>query len=66
MPSHENANFRACSSWFRTTTLPEERKIHGPDHPVVAVDLNNLASLLQATNRLSEAESLMRRALAIE
>jgi tetratricopeptide (TPR) repeat protein len=32
----------------------------------VARDLNNLASLLQATNRLAEAEPLMRRALAID
>ena len=35
----------------------------GEDHPEVARDLNNLAPLLQATNRLSEAEPLMRRAL---
>ena len=32
----------------------------------MASDLNNLALLLQATNRLSEAEPLMRRALAID
>ena len=38
----------------------------GPDHPNVATDLNNLAQLLQATNRLAEAEPLMRRALAID
>jgi tetratricopeptide (TPR) repeat protein len=38
----------------------------GSDHPDVAVDLNNLAQLLQATNRLDEAEPLMRRALAID
>ena len=38
----------------------------GPDHPNVASDLNNLAQLLQATNRLAEAEPLMRRALAID
>ena len=38
----------------------------GPDHPDVAIDLNNLAQLLQATNRLAEAEPLMRRALAID
>jgi hypothetical protein len=31
----------------------------------VARDLNNLALLFQATNRLAEAEPLMRRALAI-
>ena len=38
----------------------------GPDHPNVAIRLNNLAQLLQATNRLAEAEPLMRRALAID
>jgi hypothetical protein len=37
---------------------------YGPDHPDVARDLNNLATLLSATNRLAEAEPLMRRALA--
>ena len=39
---------------------------YGKDHPDVAIDLNNLAQLLQATNRLGEAEPLMRRALAID
>jgi tetratricopeptide (TPR) repeat protein len=39
---------------------------YGPDHPRVAIDLNNLAQLLQDTNRLDEAEPLMRRALAID
>jgi hypothetical protein len=38
---------------------------YGNDHPNVARDLNNLARLLQDTNRLGEAEPLMRRALAI-
>ena len=38
----------------------------GPEHPTVAVDLNNLAGLLQDTNRPDEAEPLMRRALAID
>lgn len=37
-----------------------------PDHPEVATDLSNLALLLQATNRLADAEPLMRRALAID
>ena len=40
-------------------------KSYGPDHPDVANRLNNLAGLLQNTNRLSEAEPLYRRALAI-
>jgi tetratricopeptide (TPR) repeat protein len=38
----------------------------GKDHPNFARDLNNLAGLLQDTNRLGEAEPLMRRALAID
>jgi hypothetical protein len=38
----------------------------GNDHPNVATFLNNLAQVLQATNRLGEAEPLMRRALAID
>jgi tetratricopeptide (TPR) repeat protein len=38
----------------------------GPDHRDVAISLNNLAELLGATNRLAEAEPLMRRALAID
>jgi tetratricopeptide (TPR) repeat protein len=39
---------------------------YGPDHHWVATALNNLAQLLQATNRLAEAEPLMRRALEID
>jgi tetratricopeptide (TPR) repeat protein len=38
----------------------------GGNHPSVAIRLNNLAQLLQATNRLAEAEPLMRRALEID
>jgi tetratricopeptide (TPR) repeat protein len=38
----------------------------GNDHPNVAAALNNLAQLLQDTNRLAEAERLMQRALAID
>ena len=38
----------------------------GAEHPEVAIGLNNLASLLHATNRLEEAEPLMRRALAVD
>ena len=38
---------------------------YGPDHPNVAIRLNNLAQLLQATNRLGEAEPLSRRHLEI-
>jgi tetratricopeptide (TPR) repeat protein len=45
--------------------LAIDEKSFGTEHPNVARDLNNLATLLQATNRLAEAEPLMRRALAI-
>ena len=37
----------------------------GNDHPNVAIDLSNLAVLLKDTNRLAEAETLMRRAVDI-
>ena len=42
------------------------RRASGPSIPTSPADLNNLAQLLQATNRLAEAEPLMRRALAID
>jgi len=45
--------------------LAINEKSYGPEHPTVALCLNNLAQLLQDTNRLEEAEPLMRRALAI-
>ncbi len=48
----------------RALALAEERL--GAGHGETAVALNNLAQLLQATNRLAEAEPLMRRALAID
>ena len=35
----------------------------GEHHPTVAIGLNNLATLLKDTNRMGEAEPLMRRAL---
>jgi tetratricopeptide (TPR) repeat protein len=43
-----------------------DEQIYGPDHPNVAIRLNNLANLLNDTNRRAEAEPLMRRALAID
>jgi hypothetical protein len=45
--------------------LATDEAIYGKDHPYVALDLNNLAQLYKATNRLSEAESLMERAMVI-
>ena len=47
------------------SALAIDEASYGAAHPRVATDLNNLAGLLQATNRLGEAEPPMRRALAI-
>ena len=47
-------------------SLSIAEKSSEPEHPSVAVRLNNLAVLLKTTNRLEEAEPLMRRALAID
>jgi len=38
----------------------------GEHHPTVATGLNNLAQLLQATNRMGESEPLLRRAPEID
>ena len=69
------SNLVFCSKSRRITLEAEpldrralaiDEKSYGPDHPDVAIRLNNLAQLFQATNRLAEAEPLMRRALAID
>jgi len=46
--------------------LEIDEQMLGPEHPKVAIRLNNLGQVLQATNRLAEAEPLMRRALGID
>lgn len=58
------ARFPTAEPFFRRSLAIDEQSL-GPDHPNVARDLNNLARLLQATNRVEEAELLNRRALAI-
>jgi tetratricopeptide (TPR) repeat protein len=58
------ANYMQAEPLMRRALAINEASF-GLDHPNVTIDLNNLAQLLQATNRLSEAEPLMRRALAI-
>lgn len=47
--------------WPRTAS----ELLPGTEHPKVAIRLNNLAQLLQDTNRLAEAEPLRRRVLVI-
>ena len=42
-----------------------DEAIHGPNHPNVAIRLNNLAILLKATNRQAEAKTLLLRVVAI-
>jgi hypothetical protein len=61
-PSIPAGHYDSCAS---PPSLDIDEASLGPDHPTVARDLNNLASLLHDTNRLAEAEPLMRRALAI-
>jgi tetratricopeptide (TPR) repeat protein len=46
--------------------LAIDEKALGPDHPHVAIDLNNLAAFLQAKGDYAAAEPLYRRALAID
>jgi len=45
--------------------LVADEAVHGPEHPLLASDLNNLAILLRDTDRPREAEAFMRRALEI-
>jgi hypothetical protein len=54
----------AAESLMRPALAINERS-YGPNHPDVAIDLSNLAMLLQATNRLGAAGPLYRRALVI-
>ena len=50
---------------LKRRALELDEQAHGPESSEVAVRLNNLAQLLKATNRLSEAEPLMRRHVEI-
>jgi hypothetical protein len=59
------AAFAEALKWRQLALEQSEHRL-GPNHPATATALNNLAQLLQATNRLAEAEPLMRRALAID
>ncbi len=61
---HELAAWSRAEPLKRRTLAIYEEKC-GKEHAYVGTALNNLAQLLQATNRLSEAESQFRRALAI-
>ena len=43
-----------------------DEAVYGPDHPEVAIDLSNLATILLDLGQLAEARSLVERALAID
>ena len=58
-------DYQEAEPLYRRALAIDEQTL-GPSHPDVALRLNNLAALLQGTNRLSEAEPLYRRALAID
>jgi len=61
----EHDEWGQCEPMMRRALEADERSC-SPDHPDVAIHLGNLASLLQATNRLAEAEPLFRRLLKID
>jgi tetratricopeptide (TPR) repeat protein/MinD-like ATPase involved in chromosome partitioning or flagellar assembly len=61
---HHQARFTTAEHFGRRALAIDEQS-YGPDHPRVALRLNNLAQLLKVTNRLAEAEPMMRRSLAI-
>ena len=63
--AEQQANFDEALRWSQLALERSEVR-RGPNHPDTATNLNNLAALLQATNRPAEAEALYRRALAID
>jgi tetratricopeptide (TPR) repeat protein len=62
---HSRADYAEAEPLLRRS-LEIDQAALGKHHPDVATRLNNLASLLQDTNRLAEAEPLFRRALEID
>jgi len=47
-------------------SLAITEKAFGPDHPQVAISLQNLAGFYRATNRINEAKDLEKRAASIQ
>ncbi len=45
--------------------LKIDEKVYGPDHPTVAIDINNLGMVLQDLGELAEARKCFERALKI-
>jgi tetratricopeptide (TPR) repeat protein len=59
------ADYAEAEQLTRRALAITERS-YGPDHPLVAICLNNLATPFRAANRLAEAEPMIRRALEID
>jgi tetratricopeptide (TPR) repeat protein len=56
---HARANYVEAEPLYRRA-LSIDETAYGPNDPTVAIRLNNLATLLQATHRLEDAELLMK------
>ena len=59
MNSHPNAA-------LMRRVLDDQEKTLGPDHPVVATTLGNLAAILERQSKYDQSETLLWRALAIQ
>jgi tetratricopeptide (TPR) repeat protein len=59
------AAFAQALKWYKLALEQSVQRL-GSNHLSTSTALNNLAGLLKATNRLAEAEPLVRRALAID
>ena len=64
-PVSNNEYFSGNKLSIESVSTLISSKSYGKDHPDIARDLNNLAQLLKATNRLAKAEPLMRRVVEI-
>jgi tetratricopeptide (TPR) repeat protein len=64
IPYEQNARYNALIPLIRNLLAVTENN-HGPNHPVVATILNNLASLYEDQGRYSDAEPLYERSLKI-
>ena len=62
---HERADYREAEPLYQRSLAIWEKAL-GPDHPDVALSLNNLAALYDSQGRYADAEPLYRRALAID
>ena len=62
---HRRGDLRGSKGVLETQIVIDER-LHGPDHPELATDLNNLGSVLRALGDLLGARRSFERAIAIE